>query len=725
MAYTLDPKKIEAQRKLDALERKKALSDPLGEFEQAIRAYGLLPDKIDISGSQKIIRVKTSEDKGSNKSGWYWIEEESGVYYGTYGDWRIGESVNWKSSNMQTLSPDELRKVTDRMRIKRETNQKLRQEIADNGAKRAVNLLNSLPQCTVDDQFKYFIDKDVIPYDGVKYDGTDVYIPVIINGEIRSVQRITPDNKKEFAYNTETTGGYFWIKGTSSTDIYFVEGYSTGATVHEATGANVMVCFNAHNLYNVVKEFRAHNKEQTVHIASDNDYKNEDKPCGNAGQIQAKKCQEQFANVKIYVPENIEGSDFNDMKAEVGIDAVKKILTGYQPRFELSFAGDLQITEQEWHISNFLPKVPLGLIYGASGTMKSFMVFDLALHMCAGLDWHGNKVKEEQSVLYICGEGFSSIAKRYKVWCKHKKIKKKLPFILTDKAVHMLDDEHRFDVVNDLTYFCARKRKNIFPSMIILDTLNRCFGAGDENSTSDMTQFIANVDELHHVTGATIMIVHHSGKNEAQNARGSSALKASLDFEYEVKMMNPEEFGAKIENAQIQLACTKMKDAEPPKNMVFEHQSIPIPNLFDDEGKPVTSVILEPMSGDKFNKEINELLGKKYGNNISKMNKSEMALLFVRDALIDASVEQAEVDRLDKVERFFALDRMAFNEEFRLLTKRQELERKTMNVLKSRSLHKLESINFIEPTALTSKTIMIKNDLVLNAITEKLLLKTN
>ena len=96
--------------------------------------------------------------------------------------------------------------------------------------------------------------------------------------------------------------------------------------------------------------------------------------------------------------------------------------------------------------------------------------------------------------------------------------------------------------------------------MIVVDTLARNFGAGDENSTQEMGAFIAAMDDMRaNWPGAVVLIVHHSGHGEKQRARGAMALKGALDFEYRLEK----------EDAALTLANTKMKDAEPPAEMFF------------------------------------------------------------------------------------------------------------------------------------------------------------
>ncbi|EOW3049172.1 AAA family ATPase, partial [Escherichia coli] len=120
--------------------------------------------------------------------------------------------------------------------------------------------------------------------------------------------------------------------------------------------------------------------------------------------------------------------------------------------------------------------------------------------------------------------------------------------------------------------------------MIILDTLARCFGGSDENDARDMGAFVHGCDELKRRTGATVLVIHHSGKDETKGARGSSAFRAALDAEYRIRRE-----GAGSE--ALVIACTKMKDAEELKEMACDLREV---ELFKDEGgELITSLVLE------------------------------------------------------------------------------------------------------------------------------------
>ncbi|WP_051284523.1 AAA family ATPase [Desulforegula conservatrix] len=124
-------------------------------------------------------------------------------------------------------------------------------------------------------------------------------------------------------------------------------------------------------------------------------------------------------------------------------------------------------------------------------------------------------------------------------------------------------------------------------ALIVIDTVARSFGAGDENSAKDMGQFIAECDRLKALYGSTVFLVHHTGIADKSRARGSSSLKGAVDAEFKVERYAKDK-------SIITLTCTKMKDAEYPEPLAFTLRSVDL-DITDEEGNPLTSAILDPV----------------------------------------------------------------------------------------------------------------------------------
>ncbi len=193
-----------------------------------------------------------------------------------------------------------------------------------------------------------------------------------------------------------------------------------------------------------------------------------------------------------------------------------------------------QNRQHDWLIKDFLLTRTLILLFGETGSFKSFLAIGIGLCVATGIDWYGCSVKRPGPVFYICGEGFAGIAKRLKAWQKHTKYEGQIPFFTSNGPADFSDSECVKQIVEIISKMVAQFGQ---PALVIVDTLNRNFGTGDENSTADMTRFITGLDHLKHELDTTIMIVHHTGLGDKQRSRGSSALKAAVDVEYRLEVM--------------------------------------------------------------------------------------------------------------------------------------------------------------------------------------------
>lgn len=266
--------------------------------------------------------------------------------------------------------------------------------------------------------------------------------------------------------------------------------------------------------------------------------------------------------------------------AQLAVDEFPKTQSPMRKRVAYdSDAAIAMIAQQRWLIDQIIPVDAFGVIYGPSGAYKSFCAMDMSACIASAMNWHGNDVDEPGHVLYIGAEGASGLHLRKKAWeIRHQRPLTNLAIL--GMAVTINSDDH-----NALIGLCDELVQEIDQPirLIVIDTLARSF-QGEENSATDMGDFVNACDHIREVTGATILVVHHSGKDAEKGARGSSALRAACDFEF--KVTSP---GKKL----TRLSCTKAKDSDPFDDINFKLNVVEI-GVRDRKGKPLTSLILSP-----------------------------------------------------------------------------------------------------------------------------------
>jgi hypothetical protein len=137
-----------------------------------------------------------------------------------------------------------------------------------------------------------------------------------------------------------------------------------------------------------------------------------------------------------------------------------------------------------------------------------------------------------------------------------------VPLFKSERAAQFLD-EASANAVTDAVAELSMQHGS--PVLIIIDTMARNFGAGDENQIKDMSEFVVAVDDLKaKFPGCSVLIVHHTGHADKQRGGGSIALKGALDAEYRIEK----------DGDNMQVINTKMKDAPLAPDLFFALRDI-------------------------------------------------------------------------------------------------------------------------------------------------------
>ncbi len=242
--------------------------------------------------------------------------------------------------------------------------------------------------------------------------------------------------------------------------------------------------------------------------------------------------------------------------------------------FFLTSADLKKLSPPTWLIKNVIPETGFGIIYGKSGTYKSFLTIDLLAHIANGRAWFGNNTKQKP-VIYIPLEGKSGISKRIEAWKIHNHS--------NDQIISIFENIN-FKDKNNIEYLIEKiKDARLDGGVICIDTLAQAGGDMDENSSKDMGNMIKTFQYIQQELGGIVLVVHHTGKDESKGMRGHSSLYASLDFALECTAHG---------NLSAQFKIAKSKDSESDKGYTFKMSVI---NLgYDEDGELITSLAVNP-----------------------------------------------------------------------------------------------------------------------------------
>lgn len=364
-------------------------------------------------------------------------------------------------------------------------------------------------------------------------DGGTVIVELcdIQTGEFRGRQYISSDGSKKFSPGLTKAGVGAYI-GEATDPIYVTEGWADAVVVHRATGKQALFALDVSNLVKTVAQLKEMGR--TVIVAADND---------EVGIKAAKACSAPFV-----VPST--GKDWWDVYDVHGYSGVAEQLknVGVAPALRLfDHVADIKIEPPKWLIDKILPQYAMAALVAPSYTGKSFLAVDMACSIATGHSWHKEFSVTQGSVFYVIGEGRFGVRRRVQAWHRDRGI----ALNKESTNLHFSRQGLNFRDANSITSIKADLHLVDDVKLIIIDTLARSFGGGNENAPQDMGQFIQGCDDLMHEFNATILVVHHFAKDTQSGPRGHNSFFGALDTSMTLK---------KLGQHDLQLICDKQKD---------------------------------------------------------------------------------------------------------------------------------------------------------------------
>lgn len=247
---------------------------------------------------------------------------------------------------------------------------------------------------------------------------------------------------------------------------------------------------------------------------------------------------------------------------------------------ELEPWGSLEDVPVQWLVDEIIPQESMAALYGRPGSYKSFVAFYLAAMVATGGQAFG-KDTVQAPVVYVMGEGGAGAKRRAEALEQTYGIHNP-PVAFLRRPLDL-----RSGPADALALVQAIEAMEMRPALLVIDTLARNFGGGNENSSEDMGAFISMVDNVRHHLRCAVLIVHHSGKDEARGMRGHSMLLGAVDAELEVVKVTDDETGEARRIGEMRV--TKQKDGEDGWSMQYEMRTVIL-------GADRSSLALVPLS---------------------------------------------------------------------------------------------------------------------------------
>ena len=163
---------------------------------------------------------------------------------------------------------------------------------------------------------------------------------------------------------------------------------------------------------------------------------------------------------------------------------------------------------------------------------KTNVVVDMCAHASQGKAWAGRRTVPSL-IVYVAGESEEDIQMRVEAYQLRHGINSEMPFVIRIKPVYLTDAEFADDLYREILAW--QKEYPDLPIILVIDTLARNFGIGNENSPEGMGAFSNNlIDIVVRPTKCACAVLHHSGHSDSERSRGHSSFAGAVDGSFKV-----------------------------------------------------------------------------------------------------------------------------------------------------------------------------------------------
>ena len=248
----------------------------------------------------------------------------------------------------------------------------------------------------------------------------------------------------------------------------------------------------------------------------------------------------------------------------------------------------------EYILDGIIPRGDVGLMFGETGTYKTFIALSYALCVALNIPWMGRAVEHAGPVIYVCGEGTSGVWRRVKAWLDHHNAHltegerpvsmddvQRSGFVVSRTPVD-ISNTAKDSVMTQLISHC--NALSPYPALIIIDTLSTNSSAS-EDSNDEIAAVIRNLKTIATAYNCGVVLIHHTGRKEKGRSRGAYALEANTDFRIHI---------AKTADLRANMTMEYSRDGESGNTIALKFELFNVIGLVDHHGNAVKVPVTTP-----------------------------------------------------------------------------------------------------------------------------------
>lgn len=258
--------------------------------------------------------------------------------------------------------------------------------------------------------------------------------------------------------------------------------------------------------------------------------------------------------------------------------------------YEVIADGEGSLLPVEYVVEDLLVADGDAVLFGETGTGKTFLALDLAVHVAADRTWRGKEVNGG-SVVYIYAEGRRALEVRKHAAKGNLGLAEgeTLPIISVPQRIPFGGGAAHRPLIEMIK---AKLEANGWPpvALVIVDTLT-ANAAGDGDSNAEAASFFRDVQAFRVALNreAASITIHHPGHGDKKRSRGAYDIKGGRDGEL---LLEGDGSG------QLTLTVTKQRDGErvAPLGLALKKVGITVDGapLYDSKGKQTSTLVVVP-----------------------------------------------------------------------------------------------------------------------------------